>query len=196
MPVTAGIRRTVIGVLLAVVLAAAVVVTLGAMGQVTITYDRMAGQPVGILEHTVGPETGPPCPIDNRYVDEPPDGLRQDVLEAWNRLRAKAEEQGVRLCVQDGKRSVGQQQREWTEAVQRFGSPDLARKYVLPPEKSMHVKGIAVDVQPLASAGWVEHNGGTLGWCRRYQNEAWHFEYDPNYAVAGCPQLQPSADGT
>lgn len=121
---------------------------------------------------------------------------RLDVLEAWNRLRAKAQEQEVTLCLHDGKRSLAQQQREFTKAVQRYGSEEVARKYVLPPEKSMHVQGIAVDVQPLASAGWVEHNGGALGWCRRYQNETWHLEYDPNYAATGCPPLLPSADGT
>jgi D-alanyl-D-alanine carboxypeptidase len=91
---------------------------------------------------------------------------------------------------------VGPQQREFAEAVRRFGTPELAARYILPPEKSMHVRGIAVDVQPLASAGWMERNGGALGWCRRYQNEYWHFEYDPNYVAAGCPALLPSATGT
>jgi len=57
----------------------------------------------------------------------------------------------------------------------------------------MHVKGIAVDVQPLASASWVEEHGESLGWCRRYDNEPWHFEYDPEYTTAGCPELLPSA---
>lgn len=192
---TAGNRRTAIGVLLALVLAVAVVVTLGATGRATFAYDRVAGRPAAILEEVPGPETGPVCPLDKRYVDEQPEGLRPDVLDAWHRLRAAAGEQGVRLCVQDGKRSVSQQQREFAEAVRRFGTPELAARYVLPPEKSMHVKGIAVDVQPLASAGWVERNGRALGWCRRYQNEEWHFEYDPNYAAAGCPALLPSATG-
>jgi hypothetical protein len=182
--------------LLGLVLAVAVVVTLGVTGRVTLAYERVAGRSAPVLEDVPGPETGPVCPIDERYVDEQPEGLRPDVLDAWRRLRAKAGEQGVRLCLQDGKRSVRQQEREFTEAVRRFGTRELAEKYVLPPERSMHVKGIAVDVQPLASAGWVEHNGPALGWCRRYQNEPWHFEYDRNYAAAGCPALLPSATGS
>jgi hypothetical protein len=190
-----GNRRTVIGVLLALVLAVAVVVPLGATGRLTF-YDRVAGRPTAILEEIPGPETGSACSLDEWYVDEQPEGLRPDVLDAWHRLQAKAGEQGVPLCLQDGKRSVGQQQREFTEAVRQFGTPELAGIYVLPPEKSMHVKGIAVDVQPLAAAGWVEGNGRALGWCRRYQNEYWHFEYDPTYAAAGCPALLPSATGT
>ncbi|WP_433271895.1 D-alanyl-D-alanine carboxypeptidase family protein [Actinosynnema sp. CS-041913] len=197
MPTTPATKksRTVIGALLVLVLAVAAVAALGVTGRVTLAYDRQAGRPAAILEEIPGPETGPACPIDGRYVDEQPEGLRPDVLDAWRRLRAAAGEQGVRMCVQDGKRSVGQQQREFADAVQRFGTAELAAQYVLPPEKSMHVKGTAVDVQPLESAAWVERNGRALGWCRRYLNEEWHFEYHPDY-VAGCPAMLPSAAGS
>lgn len=191
-----GNRRTATGVLLALVLAVAVVVTLDATGRVTLTNDPIAGRPAAVLEEVPGPETGPICPLDERYVDEPPKGLRRDALDAWRRLRATAAEQGGRLCLHDGKRSVGQQQREFDEAVRRFGTEELAARYVLPPEKSMHVKGIAVDVQPLDSAAWVERNGQALGWCRRYENEPWHFEYSRNHVTEGCPALLPSATGT
>ncbi|MCP2256640.1 D-alanyl-D-alanine carboxypeptidase [Streptoalloteichus tenebrarius] len=191
-----GRRRLLLAGLLPLVLAEAVVATLGVTGRATFAYDRLPGRPGAILEEIPGPETGPVCPVDKRYVDEQPEDLRPDVRNAWDRLRARAEENGVRLCVQDGKRSVSQQQHEFDDAVRRFGTRELAAKYVLPPEKSMHVKGIAVDVQPPDSAAWVERNGGALGWCRRYQNEVWHFEYDPNYATAGCPALLPSATGS
>ena len=161
-----------------------------------LTTEAISGQPKEILGEVPGPETGPTCPLDARYVDEEPRGLRADVLDGWNRLRATAEQQGVRLCVQDGKRSVAQQQREFTEAVRKFGTRELASRYVLQPEESMHVQGIAVDVQPLSAAGWVERAGGALGWCRRYENEPWHFEYSAGYATAGCPALLPSATGS
>ncbi len=193
-PVTG--RRTAIGVLVALGLVALAMVTLGATAALPFTVKPLPGQALAILEEIPGPETGPRCPLDKRYVDEQPVGLRPDVLEAWNTLRAKASRQNVSLCVNDGKRSRGQQQREFDNAVQRFGTAELAGRYVLPPEKSMHVKGIAVDIQPLASAAWVETNGGALGWCRRYDNEKWHFEYDPGYATAGCPPMLPSATGS
>lgn len=154
------------------------------------------GRPVALVEETVGPDTGPPCPVDARYVDEDPRGLRPDVLAAWQRLRAAADAAGVRLCLQDGKRSTGQQQHEFDDAVRRFGTPELAAHYVLSPARSMHVRGIAVDVQPVESAAWVEGAGRPLGWCRRYANETWHFEYDPAYVTDGCPPLLPSATGT
>lgn len=193
---TLGRVRTQIGLLLALMLAVAAVATLGATGQVTFVNDPITGKPLALVEGIPGPEKGPPCQLDQRYVDEQPEGLRDDVAAAWQRLRDKAAAANVKLCVQDGKRSVGQQEREFADAVRRFGTRELAAKYVLPPEKSMHVKGIAVDIQPIASAVWVERNGREVGWCRRYANEQWHFEYDPGYVTAGCPALLPSATGS
>ncbi|KOX25980.1 peptidase M15B and M15C dd-carboxypeptidase VanY/endolysin [Saccharothrix sp. NRRL B-16348] len=189
-------RRTLIGVLLALALAVASVGALGVTGRVVLVHHPVTGRPVAIVEEVPGPETGQVCPLDGRYVDELPDGLRPDVLEAWHRLRAATQGQGVGLCLNDGKRSVGQQRREFEDAVRRFGTAELAARYVLPPEKSMHVTGIAVDVQPLESAAWVERHGPALGWCRRYLNEEWHFEYDPAHASTGCPPMLPSASGS
>ncbi|RZQ62538.1 peptidase M15 [Amycolatopsis suaedae] len=184
-----------ISVVVAVTLAVAALVGLATAVETPLTVDRAAGRAEFVVDYVPGPTTGPQCSLDQRYVDEQPEGLRPDVLEAWNRLRSAAEAAGVKLCVNDGKRSAGQQQHEFDDAVRRFGTPELAGRYVLPPDKSMHVKGIAVDIQPLASAAWVERNGGKLGWCRRYDNEKWHFEYDASYATAGCPALLPSATG-
>ena len=157
-----------------------------------IGYERVAGQATFDLDAVVGPISGATCPVDKQYTDEQPTGLRDDVLAAYSSLRAKATEQKVTLCLQDGKRSTRQQQAQFDDYVQRYGSLEQARKYVLPPDESMHVKGIAVDVQPLSAAGWVERSAGAYGWCRRYENEPWHFEYDPAY-TKGCPALRPHA---
>lgn len=178
------------------VLLVAAEVFVGVTGRASFAQDRRAGQPLAIVDLVPGPATGPVCPLDDRYVDERPDGLRPDVGAAFQRLRAAANAQGVRMCVNDGKRSKAQQQHEFDEAVRKFGTAELAARYVLPPEKSNHVKGIAVDIQPLSSAAWIEQNGRELGWCRRYDNEKWHFEYNPDYVTQGCPALLPSATGS
>ncbi|MBP2478710.1 hypothetical protein JOF53_007582 [Crossiella equi] len=188
-------NRTLIGLLVALILVPVALGTLGYAGQVKFVPDPVTGLAVDVPEDVPGPDTGPTCPVDKRYVDEDPKGLRPEVEQAWQRLKAKAREASVQLCVQDGKRSRDQQQKEFDEAVKRFGTAELASKYVLSPQKSNHVRGIAVDIQPFNSAVWVERNGGVLGWCRRYQNEQWHFEYDPAY-TAGCPALLPSATGS
>jgi D-alanyl-D-alanine carboxypeptidase len=162
----------------------------------TLVFDRQPGKPLAILQEVPGPPDGPKCPIDARYLDEAPDGLPPTVLQAWKSLRAKASEQGVQLCLNDGKRSRQQQQKEFDDAVQKFGTEELAARYVLnPPDRSMHVIGLAVDIQPIESAKWVEKNGSTLGWCRRYDNEQWHFEYNAGYVTGGCPPLEKSATG-
>ncbi len=195
-PVPTGNRRVAVGALLALGLVVVTLVIWGLVGQLPFAYEPVAGRGVAVVEDVPGPDSGEVCRLDQRYVDEEPDGLRDDVHAAWQRLTAEADKDDVHLCVQDGKRSRAQQQREFDEAVEKFGTRELAARYVLPPDKSMHVKGKAVDVQRLSSAGWVEEHGGALGWCRRYENEPWHFEYDPGYASGGCPALEPSATGT
>jgi D-alanyl-D-alanine carboxypeptidase len=157
-----------------------------------IGYDRLGGQPTFQVEGVAGPDSGPVCPVDKRYVDEQPAGLRDDVLPQFTSLKAKAAAEKITLCLQDGKRSTRQQQAQFDEYVTKFGSYEQARKYALPPAESMHVKGVAIDIQPLASAAWIEQSAGKYGWCRRYENEPWHFEYNPEY-VKGCPALQPHA---
>jgi hypothetical protein len=190
-------RRAVIGMLVASLYGAlAAVVALGATGRMVLVWDRVVARPIAIVAEMPGPETGPPCPLDARYVDERPERLPPDTLAAWQRLRAAAGENGVQLCLNDGKRSREQQARQFADAVQQFGSAEQASRYVLQPDESMHVVGVAVDVQPLASAAWVERNGSAIGWCRRYENEPWHFEYDPAYVTSGCPALLPSATGS
>ncbi|MDT7783550.1 MAG: zinc D-Ala-D-Ala carboxypeptidase [Pseudonocardiales bacterium] len=190
-------RRVVFGVLLIVTLVVSTGAALGYLGRLTLVFDRHPGKALAILEEVPGPPDGPKCPIDARYLDEAPDGMRPEVLQAWKSLRSKASEQRVQLCLNDGKRSRQQQRKEFDEAVEKFGTEELASRYVLnPPDRSAHVHGYAVDIQPIESAQWVEKNGSTLGWCRRYENEQWHFEYDTRYATGGCPALEKSATGS
>jgi zinc D-Ala-D-Ala carboxypeptidase len=73
---------------------------------------------------------------------------------------------------------------------------------VLPPERSAHVRGIALDVRPREGALWLEAHGGRYGLYRIYDNEWWHFEHRaggppvrlpypgasrPRYAAPGRP---------
>ena len=137
-----------------------------------------------------GPDDGPPCAVDPQYSDEAPTGLRPDVLTAWKSVRAAAGREGVTLCLNDGKRSTAQQLALYDDYVQQFGKA-AADVYVLPPEKSAHVKGYAVDVQPAAAYQWLQATKGAQGWCRIYDNEPWHFEYSRSYLTAGCPARLP-----
>ena len=55
--------------------------------------------------------------------------------------------------------------------------------------------GVAVDAQPTAGWQWLQQTKGSLGFCRRYDNEGWHFEYGPQFRTAGCPQRLPQPVG-
>jgi len=133
-----------------------------------------------------GDNKGAVCPTDPQYVNERPTGLQPDTAAAWEEALSQAAAVGVTLCLEDGKRSRTQQQATYDDYVQQYGQT-MADQYVLSPEKSAHVLGLAVDVQPLAGHNWLEQTAGSLGLCRTYDNETWHFEYDAIFATQGCP---------
>jgi len=139
---------------------------------------------------TPGEDGGARCPGNEQYAAEQPTGMRADVAAAWLIVAAAGEAQGITVCLADGKRSRAQQQATYDDYVVQYGQA-MADQYVLPPEKSAHVLGLAVDVQPYAAYTWLERTRGQLGFCRIYDNEAWHFEYDGQFADNGCPARLP-----
>jgi zinc D-Ala-D-Ala carboxypeptidase len=110
--------------------------------------------------------------------------------QAFSSAFAAARSAGLQPVVRSGWRDAATQQRLFDDAVRRYGSRDKALDWVLPPERSSHVRGIAVDLRPLAVAQWLERHGATYGICRRFANEWWHFEY---LGTSSCPALLPSA---
>ena len=106
---------------------------------------------------------------------------------------AAARRDGVTLRVASGWRSRAHQQRLYEDAVAKYGSPAAARRWVLPPGESAHVRGEAVDVAPPAAADWLARHGVRFGLCRRYANEPWHFERLAGPKGSVCPPLEPHA---
>jgi D-alanyl-D-alanine carboxypeptidase len=115
--------------------------------------------------------------------------LRRAMARAIDAARAD----GVDLVVTSGWRSAAHQQRLYEDAIAKYGSPAAARRWVLPPEESAHVRGEAVDVGPPAGARWLETHGVRYGLCRRYANEPWHFERLAAALGSRCPPLEPHA---
>ncbi len=133
---------------------------------------------------------GSRCAGYEQYADEEPVGMRADAAAAWLAARAAGEAEGLTMCLADGKRSRAQQQQTYDDYVGQYGQA-MADQYVLPPEKSAHVLGLAIDVQPYLAYTWLESTDGAFDLCRRYDNEAWHFEFDPAYSDTGCPARLP-----
>lgn len=122
-------------------------------------------------------------------VDGLTPAMRRSVRLAIEAARAD----GVELRVASGWRSAAHQERLFAEAVAKYGSPQAARRWVLPPDESEHVQGEAVDVAPPAGADWLAVHGVRFGLCRRYANEPWHFERLAGALGSTCPPLEPHA---
>ncbi|NHC47439.1 M15 family metallopeptidase [Motilibacter aurantiacus] len=118
------------------------------------------------------------------------EGLDPELGRRVTLALAAAQAADVPLHVTSGRRSWAHQQRLLDEAIEKHGSRAAATRWVLPPQDSAHVHGLAVDVGPREGMAWLEEHGAAYGLCRRYANEPWHFE--PLVAPGGrCPALEP-----
>lgn len=119
-------------------------------------------------------------------------GLTPELAVAYTLAKQDAQRSGVPLSITSGKRSRAEQNRLWRQGVRDYGSPAIARRWVLPPNESTHVTGRAVDVGPRAGAAWLQRNGNRYGLCRSFDNEWWHFELS-TFPGTRCPAPVPDA---
>ena len=82
-------------------------------------------------------------------------------------------------------RSSQKQQALWQDALRKYKTEEKARKWVAPPGRSKHEKGLALDVDR-TTVGLLEKSGilGKYGFVRPLSNEPWHIEYKSG-AVGG-----------
>lgn len=116
-------------------------------------------------------------------------GLDGALLEALRDAGAEAALHGVDLRVNSGWRSAELQEHLLQEAVGKYGSLEVASRWVATSETSEHVSGDAVDIGPWQSAEWLGRNGAAFGLCQIYENEPWHFELRPDARTEGCPRM-------
>ncbi|POM26444.1 D-alanyl-D-alanine carboxypeptidase [Actinomadura rubteroloni] len=115
-----------------------------------------------------------------RFPAEDLRGLAAETRTAFTRARAEAFwRDGQLIGLTSGHRDAAEQYRIFLAEVRRTGSVAAARRRVLPPQESSHVRGLALDVRPTEGARWLERHGGRYGLYRVYDNEWWHFEYCP-----------------
>ncbi|WP_067865689.1 M15 family metallopeptidase [Nocardia shimofusensis] len=119
-------------------------------------------------------------------------GLDPLLALAYTMAADAAGAEGVPLWITSGYRTPAEQQEMWEDGLATYGSPEEARRWVLPPEESTHVTGRAIDVGPQAGAQWLEANGNRWGLCRTFLNEWWHFE-SATLPGRPCPAMLPDA---
>lgn len=119
-------------------------------------------------------------------------GLDPELRRRFDVARAAAAKHGLDLTITSGRRTVAQQEALIKDAVAEHGSVAEAHKYVLPPERSAHVAGTAIDVGGQKAAKWLADHETTFGLCRTYANEWWHFEL---VGAVGekCPAMHPDS---
>ena len=126
-----------------------------------------------------------------------PKALVPKMNSRFKAAKLAAKKNGHSLNLTSGYRSYSRQKYLFQRAVKKHGSEAAASKWVLPPGKSNHPWGIAIDINYGAggakgkkAAAWLEKNGYKYGLCRRYENEWWHFE--PLVAPGTkCPKMEP-----
>jgi LAS superfamily LD-carboxypeptidase LdcB len=82
------------------------------------------------------------------------------------------------LRINSGYRSESKQRELWDAAVRKYGSEADARKWVAPPGRSFHGKGLAADLKFATAEArkWVHNNAAKYGLTFPLKNEPWHVE--------------------
>lgn len=116
--------------------------------------------------------------IGSDYAASKIKGLNSAFEQKLSNLIAGGKEAGVDINVNSGYRSVARQKQLWEAALEKYGSPELARKWVAPPGRSMHNFGQAADLgySSTAARDWAHENAGRYGLNFPLKNENWHVE--------------------
>jgi zinc D-Ala-D-Ala carboxypeptidase len=115
-------------------------------------------------------------------------GLDPGLVDAFERARAMAADAGHELTITSGLRTAEEQAALLDFEVARRGSLEEALWWVFPPDRSMHVQGLAIDVGDGPAADWLVAHGDRFGLCRTLDWEWWHFEWRARWEAAGvCP---------
>jgi hypothetical protein len=82
------------------------------------------------------------------------------------------------ISIYSGYRSPERQAELYSAAIQKYGSPEAARKWVAPPGHSRHNMGIAADLAFVSpeDRAWAHENAGQFGLNFRMGHEPWHIE--------------------
>jgi len=96
-------------------------------------------------------------------------GMRPDVAEAFDRLAAAAQADGISLVINSAFRSDAEQAKLWA------ANPDP--RWVAPPGHSLHRCATELDLGPPSAYGWLDANAPRFDFLKRYSWEPWHFGY-------------------
>jgi len=114
--------------------------------------------------------------------------------DAMRQAEADAAADGIPFRVTSGWRSARYQQWLLDDAIDLYGSEEVARQFVATPDRSSHVTGRGIDIAPIDAQLWLIEHGARYGICQTYANERWHFEL-ATAAGGVCPVMKADARG-
>lgn len=148
---------------------------------------EMGDQTTAPLDRSAGAPTDPDPGVGGQ-TPAPPGQLHPGLVAALGAAQQAATADGFLLSVTSGYRTPERQRELLDEEVVERGSLEEASRWVFPPDRSMHVRGLAVDVGNGPAADWLDTNGSAWGICRTLDWEWWHFEWRERWESAGsCP---------
>jgi len=144
----------------------------------------------------------PKCPHGTRtlglgpvvHAATRPQAIHPHLRNRYLAAQTVGKDLGYKISVRSGWRSWETQARLYQNALTKYKSAQIASRWVLPPQKSMHVWGVALDIQFGSSKAktWFRWHSNRFGLCRTYQNEWWH--YEPIISPGEkCPAMKPYA---
>ena len=95
--------------------------------------------------------------------------MRPDVAEAFDRMAAAAQGDGITLVINSAFRSDAEQAELWEQ------NPDP--RWVAPPGHSLHRCATELDLGPSSAYSWLAAHASRFGFLKRYGWEPWHFGY-------------------
>ena len=130
---------------------------------------------------TPPPQTGAPIDLQKYSYKDPSHvkGFNPDFASKLGPFLAAAEQAGVPIRITSGFRPYERQKQLFAEAVKKYGSEKAARKWVAPPGKSNHGRGVAADLdiaKPSAAQTWAHANAARFGLQFPMSWEPWHIE--------------------
>lgn len=122
-------------------------------------------------------------------------GLHPGLEAALDEARSRARADGVEIPVASAHRSAQEQLDTLEREISRRGSLEAALHWVFLPEDSMHVRGLAIDVNAGPAADWLQRHGAAFGLCKTLDWEWWHFEWRERWQrEQSCPAPATSPD--
>lgn len=129
-------------------------------------------------------------------------GLQPEFAAAIYRMVQDAHAAGIPLQITSAYRSPEVQAQLYDAAIQKYGSPEAARKWVAPPGKSRHNSGTAVDFAVNGSllrdandpaARWIAENAAKYGLSVPMDWEPWQVEPSGSRGMDPQTPTQPQS---